>query len=187
MKLLHVPTRAAWRRWLQTHHQSTTETWLVYHKKHTGKPRVAYDAAVEEALRFGWIDGLVRRVDEARFAQRFTPRRPGSVWSPANIERVRRLVDQNRMAPAGLVHAEKALRGEVKIQAAPKGDLPMPTDLKKALGAREGAWQQFESFPPSCRRAYLHWIASAKRPETRARRITEAVKLVVKNVRRLMK
>ena len=101
-KSLHVTSRAAWRAWLERNHRRKTEVWLVFFKAHTGKPRVEYDDAVEEALCFGWVDSLVKRLDEERYAQKFTPRKAGSRWSPSNRTRVAKLVREGRMTPAGL-------------------------------------------------------------------------------------
>ena len=98
---IYMRSRAAWRNWLQKNHKARTEVWLVYYKKHTGKPTVTYDDAVEEALCFGWIDSTVRTIDDERYMQKFTPRRPGSVWSETNIKRARRMIDQGLMTESG--------------------------------------------------------------------------------------
>jgi uncharacterized protein YdeI (YjbR/CyaY-like superfamily) len=101
-RTLHVTTRARWRRWLAEHHGKESEIWLVYNKKASGLPRVAYDEAVEEALCFGWIDGITKPIDEDRYAQRFTPRREKSNWSDLNRRRFAKLVKERRMTPAGM-------------------------------------------------------------------------------------
>src|ERR1700694_4647030 len=103
MKTVYAKDRREWRSWLAKNHAKCDEIWLVYYKKDSGKPRVAYQDAVEEALCFGWIDGKLNRLDQDRFAQRFTPRRPDSRWSAINIERARRLIEENRMTAAGMV------------------------------------------------------------------------------------
>ena len=103
---IYLSTREEWRKWLQKHHQSATEIWLIYYKKHTGKPRVAYDEAVEEALCFGWIDSLIKRIDDETFCQKFTPRKDNSTWSDINKKRVLKLQKQGLMSAAGVKAVE---------------------------------------------------------------------------------
>jgi uncharacterized protein YdeI (YjbR/CyaY-like superfamily) len=107
LKTLHVTTREAWRKWLQKHHDRETEVWLIFYKQHTGKPRVAYEDAVEEALCFGWIDSIVRRVDDECYMQKFTPRKPNSKWSDSNRARVKKLLKAGLMTEAGKSVLEK--------------------------------------------------------------------------------
>lgn len=177
LKTVHVTTRAAWRAWLAEHHAREREVWLVYSKRHTGEPRVEYDEAVEEALCFGWIDSIVRKLDEDRFAQKFTPRRPGSQWSESNRKRYAKLLAAGALAPAGLANAPgeaspptTAERRERKAKAA-----DLPAYLEEGLKKDPAAWAAFERLAPSHRRNYVLWIDSAKREETRARRIAEAI------------
>jgi uncharacterized protein YdeI (YjbR/CyaY-like superfamily) len=177
LKTVHVTTRAAWRTWLQENHAREREVWLVYAKRHTGEPRVEYDDAVQEALCFGWIDSIVRRLDEERFAQKFTPRRPGSQWSESNRKRYEKLLAAGLLAPAGLQNApgeasppSKAERRERKARA---DDLP--AYLEEGLRRDPAAWATFERLAPSHRRNYVLWIDSAKREETRRKRIAEAI------------
>ena len=112
-KTLYVTTRQAWRSWLAKHHATEKEIWLVYHKKHTGKPSIPYNDAVEEALCYGWIDSQTKGIDKDSYGQRFSPRKPSSQWSETNKERVRRLIKAGKMTPAGLA----ALRGALPIRA----------------------------------------------------------------------
>lgn len=177
LKTVHVTTRAAWRAWLAEHHASEHEVWLVYSKRHTGEPRVEYDEAVEEALCFGWIDSIVRKLDEERFAQKFTPRRPGSQWSEPNRRRYAKLLAAGMLAPAGLTNGpgdasppSKAERRERKVQAD-----TLPAYLEEGLRRDPAAWATFERLAPSHRQNYVLWIDSAKREETRQRRIAEAI------------
>ena len=132
MRTFYAEDRAEWRAWLETNHTLETEIWLLFYKRHTGKPRVAYPDAVEEALCFGWIDSTIRRVDDATYAQRFTPRRPGSSWSELSKRRVARLVQEGRMTKAGLAKVDFAL---------PDPDSPRPpSEEARAPGlARGGA------------------------------------------------
>src|SRR2546425_7833902 len=106
---LHVTSRDEWRAWLATHYQLETEVWLIYYKKHSGQPRISYDHAVEEALCFGWIDSIVKRIDEEKYAQKFTPRRNWTNWSPSNKQRMRRLIQEGRMTGAGLAKIDLAI------------------------------------------------------------------------------
>lgn len=177
LETLNVRTREAWRAWLARHHASAKEVWLRYAKRHTGEPRVEYDAAVEEALCFGWIDGLVRTVDDRYYAQRFTPRRAGSKWSAINRRRYAKLVGEGRVTKAGLA---KSPSEPTNADDKPARSQPvMPREFRQALRCSPAAWRTFESLAPSYRRLYVGWIAAAKREETRARRIDEAISLLV--------
>jgi len=167
--------RSAWREWLAAHHQSRARVWLLLHKKHVQEPGVRYDEAVEEALCWGWIDGLTNAWDERSYAVRFTPRRPGSVWSESNAERVGRMIAEGRMTPAGMALVEEARRrGTWDLAATPRLDVT-PPDLGAALAGVPAALERWESWPAGPRRQYIHWVLNAKRPETRARRIDAVV------------
>jgi uncharacterized protein YdeI (YjbR/CyaY-like superfamily) len=172
-KLLYVPTREEWRAWLQEHHETETEIWLVYPKKHTGQPRVPYDDAVEEALCFGWIDSIARRIDDDRFAQKFTPRKDTGNWSAPNLERMERLIAEGRMTPAGLAKFAPVAQPP-RYQA----DSALPRFIEEALQGNETAYQYFQSLAPSHRRNYVRWITEAKKEETRQRRLQEAFRLL---------
>ena len=175
---LHVTTREAWRKWLARHHATACEVWLVYAKRHTGEPRVEYGAAVEEALCFGWIDGLVRTVDHAYYAQRFTPRRHGSKWSNLNRARYARMLQAGQVTEAGLAKGPPS-EATASQEPAPARDPPaLPPEFRRALRAHPIAWRHFNELAPSYRRLYIGWIAAAKRAETRTRRITEAIGLL---------
>jgi uncharacterized protein YdeI (YjbR/CyaY-like superfamily) len=180
---VHPKTRAQWWRWLQAHHTQIEGVWLITFKKATGKPRVEYAEAVEEALCFGWIDSTARVLDEARSMQRFSPRRPGSGWSRINRTRVEQLIAAGRMAPAGLAKVEAAKRSGDWNSLDAFEALEIPTDLGAALAASESAQGYFDAFPRSAKFIILHWIASAKTPGTRAKRIAETVTLAAKNIR----
>lgn len=168
-RTLYVDSREKWRRWLAKNHDRVAEIWLLYAKKGSGKKRVEYADAVEEALCFGWIDGLVKPVDEKFYAQRFTPRRAKSKWSAINCERYARLLREGRIAAPGLARPpDKKRLGLSPKERADK----MPADLRKALRA---AWTKFEALPPSHKRAYISWVVEAKKEETRARRIRKVI------------
>jgi len=168
--------RAAWREWLAAHHRDRTLVWLLVHKKQVQEPSVGYDEAVEEALCWGWIDGLTNRWDERSYALRFTPRKPGSVWSESNVARVEKLIVEGRMQPAGLALVDEAKRRGTWDHAASGRYDVTPPDLEAALAGVPAAatrWMDWSSTP---RRQYVYWVLEAKRPETRARRIADVVR-----------
>jgi uncharacterized protein YdeI (YjbR/CyaY-like superfamily) len=168
---LDVRTRAAWRAWLRKHHRKAAEIWLVFHKQHTGKPSVDYEAAVEEALCFGWIDSLVRRLDGDRFARKFTPRTADSRWSPSNLRRYASVEARGFLTAAGRARPPT---GRIAV-APPHREWALPEYMEHALKANPRAWRHFEQLAPSYRRKYVGWVDSAKGAETKVRRLREAV------------
>lgn len=175
-KLLYVPTREEWRAWLAEHHETETEIWLVFPKQHTGKPRVSYGDAVEEALCFGWIDSIARRIDEDRSAQKFTPRKDTGNWSAPNLERMERLIAGGQMTPAGL-----AKLAPVAQPPRYQSDSAVPLFVEEALKENEAAYRNFLALAPSHRRNYIRWITEAKKEETRQRRLQESLRLLETN------
>jgi len=176
---LYIADRRDWRAWLRKNHKSKKEIWLIYYKKNSGKPRIPYEDAVEEALCYGWIDTNVQRIDDDRYAQKFTPRRKGSKWSESNIRRMEKLIEAGKMTKAGLeFYGESAKKRVVKK---PVIDMKIPPDLRKALTAKVKALANFNNFAASYRRNYLLWIAAAKRPETRSARIEKVAKWAAEN------
>ena len=181
---LYVKTRKEWRKWLEKNHTSSEEVWLIYYKKPSGKPRIPYGDAVEEALCFGWIDGKIKRVNEEHYIQRFTPRRPGSRWSKYNVERVMKLINDGKMQPSGLLAFKEAMeKPQLVYENRTIGDHEMPDDLGEALSNNKKANENFLNFPPSARRMYFEYLKDAKKEETRARRINKIVELSEKNIR----
>lgn len=180
--VIRPASRATWRRWLERHHASKAEVWLAYYKKHTGKPSVRYAEAVEEALCFGWIDGIVKRVDEDSYIQRYTPRRPASQWSMVNLRRFERLVQEGRVTAAGFAKGPGATTRVASVSWL-RPDVT-PDDIASALQSDAEAWAFFSGLAPSYRKQYVHWIDSAKRPETRARRIREAIAKLLRGEKR---
>ncbi len=186
---IHPPDRAAWRAWLQRNHATSRGVWLVYSRKSTGKPRIRYEHTVEEALCFGWIDGLARTIDADRYARRFTPRAKDSEWSALNLKRVKELETAGLMTPAGMKLAKHALEQSKLRPARPKRlqSTDPPPDFRVALSKSAAARRFFEALAPGYKLRYLRWITEAKQPETRARRIREAIDLLARNVKSLMK
>ena len=179
MKQLYVTNRDAWRDWLSHHHATETGVWLVFYKTDTGKPTIPYGAAVEEALCFGWIDSIIKRVDAARYARKFTPRRDHSNWSELNKSRADTMIAEGRMTDSGLVKIRSAKASGLWDQAPrPRGSLDIPPELAKALGRNKTARENFDALAPSYRKHYIAWIAVAKRAETRQRRVRESIALL---------
>ena len=168
--------RAVWRAWLEAHHASRTVVWLLLGKKAMEQPGVSYDEAVEEALCWGWIDGLVNRWDEQRYAVRFTPRKPRSVWSASNVARVERMFAEGRMTAAGMALVVEARRLGTWDEAASGRLDTTPPDLRAALEAAPAALAQWDAWAASPRRQYVYWVLDAKRDETRARRVADVVR-----------
>lgn len=173
LKTFDAQTQARWRQWLAAHHNSESEIWLIFHKRHTGKASVAYDDAVDEALCFGWIDSLIKRLDDARYARKFTPRKLDSKWSAANRKRYTRLKASGRLMPAGLK------RPPTDRTYDPPQSLPskVPQYIQEAFEKRPAALKRFEALAPSHRRRHIAWIDFAKRKETKMRRLQQAIRL----------
>ncbi len=180
---VHPLSRAEWRAWLEQNHTRAEGIWLISYKKATGKPRVEYDEAVEEALCFGWIDSKGNKLDEERSLLWFAPRKPKTGWSKPNKERVERLIAAGLMAPAGLVKIEAAKQDGSWNALDAVEALEIPPDLAEALARYSLAQQHFEAFPRSVKRGILEWISNAKRAETRAKRIEETARLAEDNIR----
>ena len=175
--------RATWRDWLAANHATAKGVWLVTWRARSGRVGLDYEAAVEEALCFGWIDSTGGRFDDERGKLYFAPRKPRSVWATSNKARVERLIRAGRMAPAGLAAIERAkANGSWEILDAAER-LEVPADLATALEAQPPAAVNFAGFTPSARTMLLGWVALARRPETRAARITEIAQAAARNER----
>jgi uncharacterized protein YdeI (YjbR/CyaY-like superfamily) len=177
MKTFLARTLEEWRHWLTRHHSSESEVWLIFNKRHTGLPSVAYKDARDEALCFGWVDSLVKRLDDRRYAQKFTPRRADSRWSAVNRKRYAELKAAGRLKPPGI---ERPPTDRGYGPRPPRLALPskLPAYIEAALKKRPAAFRHFQALAPSQRRRYLAWILSAKREETRLRRLQEAIRLL---------
>jgi len=174
--ILPFASRAEWAVWLERNHGAEDGVWVKFAKKASGIPTVTYDEALEVALCYGWIDGLVRRLDDDFYLQRFTPRRTRSKWSKRNRDRALALIERGEMRPAGLAEIERA-QADGRWEAAydSPSTITVPDDLQRALDERPGAAQAFAALGRQERYAALYRIHDAKRPETRARRIEEVV------------
>lgn len=177
MKTFLARTTTEWHDWLAKQHDSAAEVWLVFHKKHTGVASIAYSDALDEALCFGWVDSLVKRLDDRRYAIKFTPRRADSRWSDANRKRYAALEVSGRLEPAG---RERPPTNRTYAPRPPRLELPakLPPYITAALKKRPAALKCFEALEPEQRRRYVAWIESAKREETKGRRLKEAIRLL---------
>ena len=184
-KTTHPKTRRDWRKWLEKNHADSPGIWMIYYKKETGRRKFDMAEAVEEALCFGWIDSVANKLDDERSMQKFTPRKPKSVWSKINKQRVDKLIGQKLMAPAGLAAIEKAKKNG-SWDTLNSSDLhtdnhSMPEDLRKVLSNNEKAMTNFQAFSPSYRKRFLFWIDSAKKAETRTARIKQTLLMSAAN------
>jgi uncharacterized protein YdeI (YjbR/CyaY-like superfamily) len=175
-KTLYLKDRKAWRKWLEKNHAKEKDVWLIYYKKHTGKPRIPYDHAVEEALCFGWIDSTVKRVDDEKYIQRYSPRNKGSVWAISNIRRVKKMMKQGKMTKAGI----KTLEG-IDLETHEKTmrkKVSTPRLLSDALKKNKKAEQNFKKLRKSHKEMFSYWINDAKKQETKERRVKRVVQLM---------
>ncbi|MBC8069133.1 MAG: YdeI/OmpD-associated family protein [Deltaproteobacteria bacterium] len=180
---IYAKDRQTWRRWLGKHHRRGESVWLVYYKKDSGTPSITYAEAVEEALCYGWIDSRPNKLDAERYKQLFSPRKPKSPWSTINKKRALRLIKAGQMTPAGLAKIEAAKQDGSWSSYDGVDSLVVPKDLAAGLAANKTAKRYFAEFPPSSQKIILWWIASAKRPATRAARIAETIRLAAENIR----
>ena len=173
-KTLYITNKKNWRSWLIKNHDKEKEIWLIYYRKSSGKPRIPYNDAVEEALCYGWIDSILKGIDEEKFAQRFTPRRPNSVLSELNKERLRRLIADKSMTSKGLNAVSHVFDQKQQFTIAP--------DLLKVLKENKMVWKNFQKFPRSYQRIRINWIETARtRPQLFNKRLRYFLKMTTKN------
>ncbi len=180
---LHFTDRNDWRTWLEKNHETKKEVWLVYYKKHTEKPTIPYEDAVEEALCFGWIDSTIQRIDDEKYARKFTPRKSKSKWSELNIKRARKMIREGRMTKVELAkfkEVEKRNRSSRRAEPSKK-KLVIPPDLRKALSTNKKALENFNNFAPGYKKLYVRRIKDAKREETREERIKQTIRWAAQN------
>ena len=177
----YARNREEWHNWLQENHKSSPGIWLIYYEKSSDKPRVEYDEAVEEALSFGWIDSKVNALDEESYMQVFTPRNQGSIWSRSNKQRVNKLIQKGQMQPAGMEKVKMAKNDGSWTFLDEIEDLILPEDLKQKLEKEKSAQKNFNNYSESVKKQILYWIKTAKRKETRKKRIKKTVDSALKN------
>lgn len=172
-----------WREWLAKNHDTQKETWLIFYKKHTAKPCISYEHAVEEALCWGWIDSIIKRIDDNSYARKFTPRSDTVKWSELNLDRMRKLIKQGKVTAAGMAKIDEGLlEGKIKPASKPGGkELTIPPEIKAALSSDPVVWRNFNNLAGSYQRNYLAWICSAKKEETRQRRVKEVMERLAQN------
>ena len=188
MRFISVSDRKEWRSWLIENHASEKEVCLAYYKKHTGKATVSYMESVKEALCFGWIDGLKRSIDDQRYAHRFTPRKARSKWSPQNIRLAKELIESGDMTKAGLAAFEQGVPYDQEFQKVLSAkEIPLTVETEKGLKTSQKAWNNFNQMSAGNRKQYVLWLQSAKRPDTRKKRLEEAIRLLDKNQKLGMK
>jgi uncharacterized protein YdeI (YjbR/CyaY-like superfamily) len=186
-KTFQAATLSQWREWLLKNHRTEKLVWLVFPKKHTGIPTLSYEESIEEALCYGWIDSIIKRIDDDRFARKFTPRINCEKWSETNIRRVQKLVREGRMTDEGLNKIDRKLFEKPIQSARTKTGLEIPPFILHAITSDPKARLNFEKWPPSRKRLAVLWILDAKKEETRKKRLKEVIGLLRKNQRLGMK
>jgi uncharacterized protein YdeI (YjbR/CyaY-like superfamily) len=171
MKPTFFATPSAFRAWLERHHAGADELLVGYYKKDSGRPSITWPESVDEALCFGWIDGIRKSLDDCSYTIRFTPRRPRSVWSSVNIKRAQVLIDQGLMRPAGLKAFEARRENRSGIYSYEQRSVDLPEPYNRLLKKNAAAWKFFQSQPASYRKAICWWIVCAKKDETRLKRL----------------
>ena len=175
MDPIFFDTPADWRAWLAEHHDKETEVFVGLYKASSGRRAMTWSQAVDEALCFGWIDGVRRGVDDERTSLRFTPRKAKSTWSAVNIGKAERLIAEGLMQPAGLRAYQARTEDNSRIYSFEQKNVKMPGEAEKRLRANKAAWKYWQERPPSYRRVATWWVISAKRPETREKRLVTLI------------
>jgi uncharacterized protein YdeI (YjbR/CyaY-like superfamily) len=183
MKPIFFPTKEDFRRWLEENHEKETELIVGFYNVKSKKQTMTWSEAVDQALCFGWIDGVRRKVDEESYSNRFTPRRPNSNWSAVNIKKVGELTAKGLMTPAGQAAFEKRKEEKSVVYAYENQPKEFPEELEKRFRADQRAWSFFAEQPPSYRKTLTHWVLSAKREETRLARLEKLIGESAKGVK----
>lgn len=183
MKPKFFSSPAQFRQWLEDNHDHASELLIGFHKKSSGKKSVTYNEALDEALCFGWIDGVRRNLNETSYTIRFTPRKPRSIWSNVNVNHVERLIKEKRMHAAGLKAYERRDPERTGIYAFENRPKELAPEYEKTFRANKRAWEFFEKYPPSIKRTVIFWVMSAKKEETRVRRLQQLIENSAKGVR----
>lgn len=182
MKSFQAKNRKDWRDWLKKNHANEKEIWLVYYKKHTGEPTIEYMDSVEEAICFGWIDGIKKRIDDERYAHKFTLRKVKSKWSPLNIRLAKKMIKERKMTSFGLTFFEQRIEYDKEfIKARASNEIVLTPEIEQVLKNNENAWRNFLKLAPSYKKQYVGWLISAKKEITKQKRLEEAIKLLEQN------
>ena len=176
MNIKYFKSASDFRRWLEKNHSTTQELWVGYHKKSSQQPSMTWPDSVDEALCFGWIDGIRKSVDDLRYTIRFTPRRQGSIWSAVNIKRARELSDKGLMKPTGIAAFDARKENRSGIYSYEQRSAHLDGTYEKKLRKNKTAWEFFYAQPPSYRKAIGWWIVSAKQEATRLKRLERLIK-----------
>jgi len=181
MKDLYFKTEKDWETWLKINHDQVSELWLIFYKKETGIPSISYESSVETALCYGWIDSIIKKLDDKRFARKFTPRKFQSKWSESNKRRVKKLIGESRMTKSGMKKIEYAKKyGLWDKPDIPEINYDIPAEFVSKLKKHSQAESFFKSLAPTYQKQYIVWITMAKREETRKKRISESIILLTK-------
>jgi uncharacterized protein YdeI (YjbR/CyaY-like superfamily) len=179
---VYAADREQWRAWLEKNHSAKREVWLIYHKTRTGKPSIPYDDSVEEALCFGWIDGIIKKLDDEKFGRKFMPRTKNSRWSELNKKRAEKMIREGKTTEAGMARIREAKQSSEWYRApSERRELEIPLFFKEALVKNKKALDYFNTLAPTYRRHFVGWISSAKREETRVKRLEEALYYLEQN------
>ncbi|MGH2653898.1 MAG: YdeI/OmpD-associated family protein [Actinomycetota bacterium] len=176
-------TPARFRTWLERNHETAAELWVGFHKKASGKPSITWPEAVDQALCFGWIDGVRRGIDDTSYTNRFTPRKPTSTWSARNVKRARELIELGLLAAAGLRAFEGRRESRTGIYSYEQRPPDLPAKYARAFRADARAWKAWRAMPPGYRKAATWWVISAKREETRERRLATLIETTARGDR----
>lgn len=175
----HFPNREIWRRWLEKNGDSEKGIWMIFYKKHTGVRNVSYDEAVEEAICFGWIDSVVKRVDDQTYIQKFTPRNPKSKWSAINVKRAKKMIDENKMTESALENFNNSME-EGLVNKKKRID-KIPEFILNRIKKESTALKNFDNLTTKQKMNFAHWILDAKKEETRLRRLEKAIDMLKQN------
>lgn len=189
MNTIFFPSQSTFRKWLEKNHKTALELWVGYYKKATGRPSLTWPQSVDEALCFGWIDGIRKSVDAERYMIRFTPRRANSIWSAVNIKRVKELKKQGLMRPAGMKAFDKKDEKRSEVYSFERKAIALSKKYEVQFKESKKAWAFFSSLPPSYQKPAMWWVMSAKQEETRIKRLLTLIKdsaegLKIKQLRR---
>lgn len=179
LRTIYAKNRKEWRSWLQKNYKSEKGIWLIYHKKHTRKESVPYTDAVEEAICFGWIDGRIKKIDNDKYMQLYSPRTSKSLWSEINVERAKKMIKQGSMTKYGLKVFREGTKTKARIPSSK--NFSVPSYFRESLAKNEKARNNFQKISPSAKLAYVYWVGTAKTDKTRQKRIKITIEQLSKN------